>query len=368
MADRTPLYALHLELGAKLVEFGGYEMPLSYPEGIIGEHTQVRSSAGLFDVSHMGQILVEGPNAAGLLESLIPTDLVGLPTGRQRYAYLTTDQGGILDDLMISNLGDHFRLVVNAANKHTVISHLQSEIGDQCRIELLADHALLALQGPATQQVVTRLNSMLGEQKFMEVAPAKIGDIDCLAHRSGYTGEDGFEISLANGDSEPLARLLLDQEEITPAGLGARDSLRLEAGLCLHGSDIGPETTPVEANIAWAIPACRRTGGDRSGGFPGADRILAELADGPNRIRVGIQPEGRAPVRAHALLQAPDGTSVGEVSSGGYGPSLARPVAMGYVQKQCSSAGTTLEAIVRGKPVPVTVCKLPFVKHQYLKS
>tara|TARA_B100001123_G_scaffold299195_1_gene333736 strand:+ start:1230 stop:2336 length:1107 start_codon:yes stop_codon:yes gene_type:complete len=368
MAERTPLYALHLELGAKMVEFGGYEMPLSYPDGIIREHTQVRSSAGLFDVSHMGQIVVEGPDAATLLESLIPTDLAGLPNGRQRYAYFTTEQGGILDDLMISNLGDHFRLVVNAANKHTVMSHLRSEIGDRCRVDLLTGHGLLALQGPATQQVVNRLSSMLGEQRFMEVTRTTIGELHCLAHRSGYTGEDGFEFSLADADTEPLARLILEQEQVRPAGLGARDSLRLEAGLCLHGNDIGPEITPVEANIAWAIPACRRATGDRSGGFPGADRILSELSDGTGRMRVGIQPEGRAPVRAHASLQLPDGESVGEVTSGGYGPSLARPVAMGYVENAYSSEGTGLQAIVRGKPVPVTVCKLPFVQHRYLKS
>ncbi len=368
MADRTPLYDLHLELGAKMVEFEGYEMPLRYSDGIIGEHKQVRNATGLFDVSHMGQIRVDGPNAASSLESLIPTDLVDLPSGRQRYAYLTNDQGGILDDLMVSNFGDHFRLVVNAANKHTDIAHIQGKLGDQCQVELLPDQALLALQGPATQKVIARLSPVLKQQRFMDVAQVKIGNIDCQAYRSGYTGEDGFELSLASEDAETLARLLLGQVETTPAGLGARDSLRLEAGLCLHGSDIDTDTTPVEAGIAWAIPACRRPGGERAGGFPGSEHILAELESGPRQIRVGIQPEGRAPVRAHALLQALDGTSVGEVTSGGYGPSVGRPIAMGYVETGHSSVGMQLQAIVRNKPVPVTVCTLPFTKHRYLKS
>ncbi len=365
MANKTPLYTLHRELDAKIVEFANYQMPLNYPSGIIKEHRHVRESAGLFDVSHMGQIKVTGDSAAESLESLLPTDLSKLDVGRQRYSFLTLDTGGILDDLMISRFEDHYLLVVNASNKHQDFNHIAGRLPADCTAELLDNRSLLALQGPLAREVMSRLCPDLTTMRFMDTMDAEIEGIKCQAFCSGYTGEDGFELATNKDDALKLAQLLLDQTEVQPAGLGARDCLRLEAGLCLHGNDIHPNITPVAAGLSWAIPASRRKGGSKSGGFPGSEPILLELENGPSLTRVGIQPEGRAPVRAHSEIVNPTGEPVGEVSSGSYGPTVGRPIAMGYVRSTCSAVGTDLRAIVRGKPLSVKICPLPFIKHNY---
>ena len=365
VANTTPLYALHCELDAKIVEFANYQMPLNYPSGIIKEHRHVRESAGLFDVSHMGQIKVTGDSAAELLESLLPTDLSHLDVGRQRYSFLTLDTGGILDDLMISRFEDHYLLVVNASNKHQDFNHIAGRLPADCTAELLDNRSLLALQGPLAREVMSRLCPDLTTMRFMDTMDAEIEGIKCQAFCSGYTGEDGFELATNKDDALKLAQLLLDQTEVQPAGLGARDCLRLEAGLCLHGNDIHPNITPVAAGLSWAIPASRRKGGSKSGGFPGSEPILLELENGPSLTRVGIQPEGRAPVRAHSEIVNPTGEPVGEVSSGSYGPTVGRPIAMGYVRSTCSAVGTDLRTIVRGKPLSVKICPLPFIKHNY---
>ena len=365
VANKTPLYTLHRELDAKIVEFANYQMPLNYPSGIIKEHRHVRESAGLFDVSHMGQIKVTGDSAAESLESLLPTDLSKLDVGRQRYSFLTLDTGGILDDLMISRFEDHYLLVVNASNKHQDFNHIAGSLPADCTAELLDNRSLLALQGPLSREVMSRLCPDLRTMRFMDTMDAEVEGIKCQAFCSGYTGEDGFELATNCDDALKLAQLLLDQTEVQPVGLGARDSLRLEAGLCLHGNDIHPNTTPVAAGLAWAIPASRRKGGSKSGGFPGSEHILLELENGSSLTRVGIQPEGRAPVRAHCEIVIPTGESIGEVSSGSYGPTVGRPIAMGYVKSTYSHLGTELRAIVRDKPLSVKICHLPFVQHNY---
>ena len=365
MANTTPLYALHRELDAKIVEFANYQMPLNYPSGIITEHRQVRESAGLFDVSHMGQIKVTGDSAAELLESLLPTDLSKLDVGRQRYSFLTLDTGGILDDLMISRFEDHYLLVVNASNKYQDFNHIVARLPADCTAELLDNRSLLALQGPLARKVMSRLCPDLTTMRFMDTMGTEVEGIKCQAFCSGYTGEDGFELATNSDDALKLAQLLLDQTEVEPTGLGARDSLRLEAGLCLHGNDIHPNITPVAAGLSWAIPASRRKGGSKSGGFLGSEPILLELENGPSVTRVGIQPEGRAPVRAHSEIVIPTGESIGEVSSGSYGPTVGRPIAMGYVKSAYSHPGTELQAIVRDKPLSVKICHLPFVQHNY---
>ena len=365
---QTPLHALHVELGARMVPFAGYDMPVQYPAGILAEHAQVRERAGLFDVSHMGQIIVAprsgGVDAAALaLETLVPMDIAGLKPGRQRYAFFTDESGGILDDLMVAHRDGHLLLVVNAACKHDDLAHLQTYLADICDIGARFDRALLALQGPAAQSVLAGLQPDVAAMRFMDVIDTEIAGFACTVSRSGYTGEDGFEISVQADGAEPVARALLAHPDCAPIGLGARDSLRLEAGLCLYGSDITTETSPIEAGLAWAIQKARRTGGDRAGGFPGSARILSELENGVTRMRVGLKPEGKAPVRAGTTLFASgtDGASVGQVTSGGYGATAGGPVAMGYVERGCAESGTGLFAELRGRRVPVEVVPLPFV-------
>ena len=365
VSNTTSLYPLHCELNAKIVEFANYQMPLNYPTGIIKEHHHVRESAGLFDVSHMGQIKVIGNGATAFLESLLPTDLHQLEVGRQRYSFLTLATGGILDDLMISKLEDHYLLVVNASNKHHDLNHIVDKLPADCTATLLDNRSLLALQGPLARKVMSRLCPDIATMRFMDSINTDVEGIRCQAFCSGYTGEDGFELATNSDDALELAQLLLDQPEVEPTGLGARDSLRLEAGLCLHGNDIHPNITPVVAGLSWAIPASRRKGGSRSGGFLGSEPILLELENCPSVTRVGIQPEGRAPVRAHSEIVIPTGESIGEVSSGSYGPTVGRPIAMGYVKSTYSDLGTELQAMVRGKPLSVKVCPLPFVQHNY---
>ena len=359
----TPLHALHVEIGARMVPFAGYEMPVQYPAGILAEHRHTRARASLFDVSHMGQGRLHGAGVADALEALVPVDLRSLAIGRQRYAFFTNDAGGILDDLMVTNCGDFLYVVVNASRKAEDFALLKN-LG----LEILADRALLALQGPKAGDVMGRLAPRLASLPFMSSAAAKIGDFDCQVSRSGYTGEDGFEISLAASDAEPLARALLAQEGVAPAGLGARDSLRLEAGLCLYGHDIDETTTPVEAGLSRAIQKARRQGGAREGGFPGAGVILEQLERGAPRRRIGILPEGRAPIREGEVLNDSTGRRVGRLTSGGFGATLDAPLAMGYVETASSATGTPLSATVRGKPRACKVSALPFVPHRYYRG
>jgi aminomethyltransferase len=359
---RTPLHALHRELGAKLVPFAGYEMPVQYPAGIIAEHLQCRSSAGLFDVSHMGQVTLTGADAASALETLVPGDIAGLAAGRTRYTLFTNDTGGILDDLMVTSTGDHLFLVVNASCKEDDVAHLRKNIGDRVDVRAL-DRALLALQGPQAAPVLARLAPQTAAMKFMSFQKLTVGGIACWLTRSGYTGEDGFEISVPADQAEALARLLLAQPEVKPVGLGARDSLRLEAGLCLYGHDIDGTTTPVEADLAWAIGKRRR----EQGGFPGAAIILPQLQKGATRRRVGILPEGRAPAREQTPIVGVDATHFGIVTSGGYGPTVGGPIAMGYVAAHVTE-GTPVNLVVRGQPRPAKIVKLPFAPHRYHRS
>jgi aminomethyltransferase len=360
----TPLHALHVELGGKMVPFAGYEMPVQYPLGVKKEHEQTRASCGLFDVSHMGQILVTGPNAREALETLVPADILDLPPGMQRYALFTGEEGGILDDLMVVNANDHLYLVVNAACKEQDIAHLRRGLADH-EVEVVG-RGLLALQGPEAATVMARLCPEACEMVFMQHGRFEIDGIPVWMSRSGYTGEDGFEISVAAEDSETLARRLLAEPEVEAIGLGARDSLRLEAGLCLYGHDIDTETTPVEAGLIWAIGKARRHGGERPGGFPGADLILHQVdARDHRRKRVGLLGEGRAPVREGTALFDDQGNSIGWVTSGSFGPSVGGPVAMGYVSIANTEIGTTVHAEVRGKRLPMTVSKMPFVTPGY---
>ena len=360
----TPLHALHVELGAKMVPFAGYDMPVQYPLGVKREHEHTRQAAGLFDVSHMGQVLLRGPNPAEALETLVPADIVGLAAGMQRYALFTSEEGGILDDLMVVNAGDHLYLVVNAACREQDIAHLRRGLPDH-EVEVV-DRGLLALQGPQAASVMQRLCPEACEMVFMQHGRFTIDGIDVWASRSGYTGEDGFEISVAAEDTEALARRLLAEEEVEAIGLGARDSLRLEAGLCLYGHDIDTGTTPVEGGLIWAIGKPRRRGGERAGGFPGADLILHQVAEKDHRRkRVGLLGEGRAPVREGTELYDAEGDHLGRVTSGGFGPSVGKPVAMGYVAIEAAEIGTTVYAEVRGKRLPMTVSKMPFVTPGY---
>jgi aminomethyltransferase len=366
---RTPLHALHAELGARFVPFAGYEMPIQFPSGILKEHLHTRAAAGLFDVSHMGQLAVR-PRAGGMehgaraLESLMPIDVLGLCEGGQRYGLLTNSTGGILDDLMIARLPDHFILVINASRKDADEAHLRASISESCIIERLHDRALLALQGPLADGVLARLCPQVAGMGFMDVRAVTIAGADCLVSRSGYTGEDGFEISVPAREAESLARKLLKNPSVAPIGLGARYSLRLEAGLCLYGSDLDVDTTPVEASLSWAIQKSRRTGGARAGGFPGAGVILSELVSGAARRRVGLRSLERTPVRGGPLYSHV-GTQIGQVTSGGFGPTVNAPVAMGYVATAAAKPGTLLFADVRGRRVPVEVSELPFVKPRY---
>jgi len=364
---RTPLYSLHQELGARMVPFAGYQMPVQFPAGIMSEHHHTREQAGLFDVSHMGQVRIDGPGAAEALERLVPANVVGLKPHRQRYALFTNEQGGILDDLMIANDADHLFLVVNAACKTNDIAHLRQGLAD-CQVTELSNRALLALQGPQAAAVMARLAPEATELGFMATAELSVAGMPCHISRSGYTGEDGFEISVAADAAESLARRLLAEPEVAPIGLGARDSLRLEAGLCLYGHDLNTSTTPVEAALNWAIPKVRQPDGARAGGFPGAEVILRQLTEGPTRLRVGLLPEGRAPVREGAELVDADEQPAGQVTSGGFGPTVSRPVAMGYVSTPHAQPGTVLQARVRGKLLPVTVAEMPFVAQRYYRG
>ena len=364
---KTPLHALHIELGARMVPFAGYSMPVQYKSGLIAEHKQTRESAGLFDVSHMGQLQLAGPDAAAALESLMPVDVIGLGVDRQRYGVLLNDAGGILDDLMFVNRGDHLFLIVNGACKAGDIAHIQARIGTRCQVKPLPDQALLALQGPQAVTALQRLVPGVQALVFMTGGAFDWQGAPLFITRSGYTGEDGFEISVPAPQAEALARALLAQPEVKPIGLGARNSLRLEAGLCLYGNDIDTGTTPVEAGLNWAIQKVRRTGGARAGGFPGADLVLGQL-DGTRKLerqRIALAAKERVPVREPAPLENLDGQSVGQVTSGLLSPTLDRPIAMAYVKPGYATLGTELFAMVRGKPVPMEVVATPFVPTRY---
>jgi aminomethyltransferase len=362
--NRTALHDLHVELGGKLVEFGGYEMPVQYPAGIIAEHQHTRDKASLFDVSHMGQARLAGETAAVALESLVCGDVQALRPNRMRYTLFTNADGGILDDLMVTRLDDGLFVVVNAACKQADIAHMRAGLGGGVTVVPLADQGLLALQGPAAADVLSRFAVDCRAMPFMSAARLPIDGIVCLVTRSGYTGEDGFEISVPGGSAEALARHLLDEPEVEPAGLGARDSLRLEAGLCLYGHDIDTETTPVEAGLSWAIGKRRRA----EGGFPGAEIIQAQLAAGPARKRVGIRPEGRVLARQHTKIANAAGQEIGAVTSGGFGPSVGGPVAIGYVRRSEAAPETEVSVLVRGNPRPARVAALPFVAHRYYRG
>ena len=363
----TPLHALHLELGARMVPFAGYSMPVQYKSGLIAEHKQVRESAGLFDVSHMGQLQLIGPDAASALETLMPVDVIGLGVDKQRYGLLLTDKGTIIDDLMFVNRGDHLFLIVNGACKAGDIAHIQARIGGRCQVKPLPEQALLALQGPQAVTAMQRLVPGVQALVFMTGGAFDWQGTPLYITRSGYTGEDGFEISVPAPQAEALARALLDQPEVKPIGLGARNSLRLEAGLCLYGNDIDTTTTPVEAGLNWAIQKVRRSGGARAGGFAGADVVLGQL-DGTHKLqrqRVALLAKERVPVREPAPLENLDGQTVGQVTSGLLSPTLDKPIAMAYVHPGSATLGTELFAMVRGKPVPMEVVATPFVPTRY---
>ncbi|NMM85720.1 glycine cleavage system protein T [Rhodococcus sp. SRB_17] len=364
----TPLNALHLELGARMVPFAGYSMPVQYPAGLMAEHLHTRQAAGLFDVSHMGQLRLVGAEAAAAFETLMPVDVVDLPVGKQRYGLLLNDAGGIIDDLMFFRVAqDEIFAIVNGACKLGDIAHIQAEIGQRCQVIALPDQALLALQGPHAAAVLARLAPGTDKLVFMTGGNFRIAGSDCFVTRSGYTGEDGFEISVPAAQADTLARALLAQPEVKPIGLGARNSLRLEAGLCLYGNDLDTSTTPPEAGLNWAISKVRRSGGARAGGFPGAGTVLAQLDDPAllTRKRVALVAKERIPVREPAVLENLDGQAVGQVTSGLLSPTLNQPIAMAYVQPDYSPVGTELFALVRGKPVPMVVAPTPFVPTRY---
>ena len=368
----TPLHALHVASGGKMVPFAGYDMPVQFAPGVLREHLHTRSSAGLFDVSHMGQIALRPKSgkvedAALALERLVPQDILGVTPGRQRYAQFTNAAGGILDDLMVANFGSHLFLVVNAACKTEDEAHLRANLADACVIEPLADRALIALQGPKAESVLATLCADAAAMRFMDAGPRRVNGIECFVSRSGYTGEDGFEISVPAEPAETLAKALLEHSDVLPIGLGARDSLRLEAGLCLYGHDIDATTTPVEGALEWSIQKSRRSGGARTGGFPGADKILAQLESGAPRRRVGLRPEGRAPVREGAPLFADSASSeqIGAVTSGGFGPSINAPVAMGYLPSSHAAIGGVVFAELRGQRLPLQITPMPFVPNTY---
>ena len=362
---RTPLYDLHLELGARMVSFAGYSMPVQYPAGLMAEHLHTRASAGLFDVSHMGQLSISGDDAAAALESLMPVDVIGLAPGRQRYGMLLNEDAGILDDLMFTRRAADFLVIVNGACKVADTAHIQAHIGTRCQVTPLPDAALLALQGPLAATALERLVPGVGALVFMSGQGFVWQGHAIFLTRSGYTGEDGFEISIPSDAALAFARALLQQPEVKPIGLGARNSLRLEAGLCLYGNDIDGNTTPAQANLLWAVQKVRRTGGARAGGFIGAPTLLAQIDSGCTRVRVGLRALERVPVREHTALHLPGGAAVGEVTSGLLGPSADAPIAMAYVDAAHSAPGTCLDALVRGKPVPMQVCPMPFVPHRY---
>ena len=383
---QTPLHDLHMSQGARMVPFAGYSMPVQYPSGLMAEHLHTRASAGLFDVSHMGQLRLVGPDAAAAFETLMPVDVIDLPVGKQRYGLLLNDEGGIMDDLMFFKREGDIFIIVNGACKAGDIAHIQARIGHRCQVIPMPEMALMALQGPRAVSVMQRLCPGIEKLVFMtggkfQIACSSAGPhqlIECFVTRSGYTGEDGFEISVHEMQAEALAHALLAQPEVKPIGLGARNSLRLEAGLCLYGNDIDATTTPVEAGLNWAMQKVRRAGGARAGGFPGATKILAQLDDSTRangsfssniaRKRVGLLALERIPVRDHTELQSQAGQHIGEVTSGLLGPSINKPVAMGYVSPDFSASGTQVNAIVRGKPVPMEVVAMPFVPNRYFRG
>lgn len=368
MSLETPLTQLHVRLGAKLVEFAGYTMPISYPNGIIAEHQHTRSKAGLFDVSHMGQVLVSGSNVAELLESVMPADLVALAPNQSTYALLTNDMGGVRDDLIATKLEDsRFFLVLNASNKHADLAYLRLAL-PELNFELLDDRALLALQGPEARTVLSRLGKGTESLGFMSALECSVNDIPCFITCSGYTGEDGFEISVNANQATHLAELLLADTEVAPIGLGARDSLRLEVGLCLHGHELSPEITPIEARLKWAIAPSRRAGGDREGGYPGATILSQQMSHGVNRVRIGLRVLGRRPVRAGQLLLNADGLEVGSICSDAFGASVGGPIAMGFVHPDFSQIGMTLKADVRGKFIDLEVVSLPMLPQRYYRA
>jgi len=375
----VPLNDLHVSLGARMVPFAGYSMPVQYPAGLMAEHIHTRTAAGLFDVSHMGQLRLAGPDAAAAFESLMPVDVIDLPVGKQRYGLLLNDEGGIIDDLMFvnrdyANGGDIF-VIVNGACKVNDIAHIQAKIGSRCQVIPMPERALLALQGPQAITAMQRLCPGIEKLVFMTGGQFEVAcgaqTVSCFITRSGYTGEDGFEISVHADDVATLANTLLAQPEVKPVGLGARNSLRLEAGLCLYGNDIDTTTTPVEAGLNWALQKVRRADGARAGGFPGATKILAQLAGNTGattRKRVGLMALERIPVRDHTPLQDLNGQPIGEVTSGLLGPTINQPVAMGYVPPEFAALGTKINAMVRGKPVPMQVVAMPFVPTNYFRG
>ena len=368
---KTPLHDLHIELGARMVPFAGYSMPVQYPAGLMAEHLHCRASAALFDVSHMGQLKLTGDGTAAALESLIPIDVAGMAAGQQRYGFFTNDRGGILDDLMLTRheAGERteWLLIVNASNKDADTARLTSRIGQRCTVQPRPDLALLALQGPLAVNALARLNPAVADLGFMNGAAFTLNGAPCFATRSGYTGEDGFEISVPAEHAESLARELLAQPEVKPAGLGSRDTLRLEAGLCLHGNDIDPTTTPIEASLNWAIQKVRRAGGARAGGYPGAAVIAAQLADGPARRRVGLTGLERVPVRPGTAIVDASGAVLGTVTSGTLAPTANQPIAIAYLPSAHAAPGTDVWAEVRGKRVPMRVSTLPFVPNRYVR-
>ena len=373
---KVPLNDLHIELGARMVPFAGYSMPVQYPAGLMAEHHHTRNAAGLFDVSHMGQLRLVGPDAAAAFESLMPVDVMDLPVGKQRYGLLLNIEGGIIDDLMFFNKGnDEIFVIVNGACKVGDIAHIQAKIGQRCDVIPMPEMALLALQGPQAVTALARLAPGVDKLVFMTGGNFTVNtdtqQIEVFLTRSGYTGEDGFEISVHNEQAQALARALLAQPEVRPIGLGARNSLRLEAGLCLYGNDIDTTTTPVEAGLNWAMQKVRRAGGARAGGFPGAMKILDQLAiktPATARKRVGLIALERIPVRDHTELQDREGNKIGEVTSGLLGPTIDKPVAMGYVAPEFAALGVKINAIVRGKPVPMEVVTMPFVPTRYYRG
>jgi len=365
---RTPLYDLHVSLDARMVPFAGYAMPVQYPDGIIAEHGATRTAAGLFDVSHMGQAILRGDDPAASFEKLIPGNIAGLDIGRMRYTLLLNDTGGIRDDLMVTRIEDNgapaLFLVVNAACKEADFEHIATSLAGEAELEIMEERALVALQGPKSEAVLADLAPDCRDLVFLQGVDMSVGGVDGLVTRSGYTGEDGYEISVPGADVVSLVQGLLEHPDVSPVGLGARDSLRLEAGLCLYGHDIDTTTTPIEADLSWAVAKARREAAD----FPGAETILGQLADGPARRRVGIQPEGRAPVREGAVIQDAEGVEIGVVTSGGFGPTVEAPVAMGYVAATAAAPGTALNIELRGRSVAATVAALPFVPHNYKRA
>ncbi|MGB3071149.1 MAG: glycine cleavage system aminomethyltransferase GcvT [Ottowia sp.] len=367
---QTPLHALHVGLGARMVPFAGYSMPVQYPEGLMAEHRHTREAASLFDVSHMGQLKLAGPEAAAAFETLMPVDVAGLGLNKQRYGLLLNEAGGIIDDLMFVNRGDHLFVIVNGACKAGDIAHMQATIGGRCQIIPMPEQALLALQGPKAVEALKRLLPGVEQLVFMTGGAFDWRGAELYVTRSGYTGEDGYEISVPGGRAEAFAQALLAEPEVKPAGLGARNSLRLEAGLCLYGNDLDPTTTPVEAGLNWAMQKVRRPGGERAGDFLGAEAVLAQL-EGKlpvNRKRVGLIAKERIPVREHVKLENMDGQTIGEVTSGLLGPTIDQPIAMAYVQPDYAAPGAEVFAMVRGKPVPMTVAAMPFVPARYYRG